>query len=150
MTLSPAVYFGAWGPALLAWCALSYEYYGKWQNQLEEIGDEIRSHNAYNGYDQSIGRENLARDLRNPWKSNNLRQFAENNNISFSQYKAELHGSVGNFEIWYLVVALHALGLLFTFGGITYLAPWGLLPAEIYLIIVYSLFIASFGLNWRL
>lgn len=150
MTLSPTVYFGVWGTALLAWGALSYEYYGKWQNHLDELGDEIRSHNARNGYDQSVGREDLARDLRNPRKNSNLRRFAENNNIPLNKYESELKESVGNSEVHYWSVVFHAIGLAITFGGITYLAPWGLLPAEIYLLIVYGLLVASFALYWYL
>ena len=57
---------------------------------MGEFGDKIRSHNARNGYDQSVGREDLARDLRNPRKNENLRQFARNNDISFREYKSEL------------------------------------------------------------
>lgn len=150
MTLSPTVYFGAWGTALLAWAALSYEHYSKWQNQLEELGDKIRSHNARNGYDQSVGREDLARDLRNPRKNNNLRRFATNNSISFRRYRTELHENVGNPELHYWSIVLHAIGLAVTFSGITYLAPWGLLPAEIYLLIVYGLLVVSFVLYWYL
>lgn len=150
MTLSPSVYFGVWGTALLAWTALSYEHYGKWQSQLEKLGDKIRSHNARNGYDQSVGREDLARDLRNPRKNSNLRRFAENNNFSLSQYESELKESVGNPEVHYWSVVFHAIGLTITFGGITYLAPWGFLPAEIYLLIVYGFLIASFALYWHL
>lgn len=147
MTLSP-VYFGVWGTALLAWAALSYEHYGKWQSQLEELGDKIRSYNARNGYDQSVGRDDLAQDLRNPRKNNNLRRFAENNNISLNRYKSGLKERVGNPELHYWSVVLHAIGFTVTFSGITYLAPWGLLPAEIYLLIVYGLLMVSFALYW--
>jgi len=150
VTLSPTVYFGVWGTALLAWAALSYEHYGKWQSQLEELGDDIRSYNARNGYNQSVGREDLARHLRNPRKNSNLRRFAENNNISLSQYKSEFKESVGNPELHYWSIVLHAIGLVVTFSGITYLAPWGILPAEIYLLIVYGIFVASFALYWYL
>jgi len=150
VTLSPTVYFGVWGTALLAWAALSYEHYRKWQNQLEELGDEVRSYNARNGYDQSVGREDLARHLRNPRKNSNLRRFAKDNNISLSQYKSELKKSVGNPELHYWSIVIHAIGLAVTFSGITYLTPWGLLPAEIYLLTVYGLLVLSFALYWFL
>lgn len=150
MTLSSTIYFGAWTPALLAWGALSYEYYGKWRNQLEELGDKIRSHNARNGYDQSVGREDLARDLRNPRKNENLRRFAMNNDILLREYKSELYKHVGNPEVHYWSVVLHAVGLAITFSGISYLTPWGILPPEIYLLIVYGLLVASFALYWYL
>lgn len=150
MTLSSTAYFGVWGTALLAWAALSYEYYRKWRRQLGELGDSIRSHNARNGFDQSVSREDLARDLRNPRKYENLRRFAENNNITLSQYRSELHENIGNPEIQYWSVVFHAIGLSVTFGGITYLAPWGLLAAETYLLIVYGLLVGSFALYWYL
>jgi hypothetical protein len=146
VTLSPSVYFVAWTAALLAWGGLSYEYYGKWQSQLGELGDKIRSYNAQKGYDQSVQRKELARDLRNPLKNQNLRQFTKNNNITISQYRAELHENIGNPEWHYWSVVLHIIGLVTTFGGITYLAPWGILSAEIYLFIVYGLFAVSITL----
>lgn len=146
MTLSPTVYFGVWGTALLAWAALSYERYGEWEGQLEELGDDIRSYNARNGYNQSVGREDLARHLRNPRKNSSLRRFAENNNISLSQYRAGLKQSVGDPELHYWSMVLHLIGLAVTFSGITYLAPWGLLSAKTYLLIVYGLFFVSFAL----
>lgn len=148
MTLSPTVYFGVWGTALLGWAALSYEHYGKWQSRLEELGDGIRSYNARNGYDQSVGRKDLARDLRNPRKNSNLKQFAENNNLSLKQYKSNLKEKVGNPELHYWSVVLHAIGLAVTFGGITFLLRGGLLPAEIYLLIVYGLLLVSLALYW--
>jgi len=150
VTLSPTVYFGVWGTALLAWAALSYKYYGEWQIQLEELGDKIRSYNARNGYDQSVSRKKLARHLRNPRKNSNLKKFAENNNISISQYRTDLKQTVGNPEVYYWGAVIHAIGLIVTFGGITYLAPWGLLSAETYLLIVYGLFMISFALYWYL
>lgn len=150
MSLSSAVYFGVWTPALLAWGTLSYEYYGKWRYQLDELGDNIRSYNARNGYDQSVRREDLARDLRNPRKNENLKQFASNNNMSIEGYESKLHEHVGNPEFQYWAVVLHAVGLIVVFSGISYLTPWGILPAEIYLLVVYGLLVVSIFLYWRL
>lgn len=70
MTLSATAYFRVWGVAFLLWVPLSYKYYEKWQKQLDELGDKIRSYNARSGYDQSVGRKELARSFIHPYKEN--------------------------------------------------------------------------------
>jgi len=148
VSLSPNVYFGIWGTALLAWAALSYKYYEKWHEQLETVGDEIRSVNARNGYDQSVGRKDLAKDFRHPFKNQNLVEFAKCNNISTDYYVSELRENIGNPKILFWAVCIHSVGFVISISGITYLAPWKIVPADIYLLIVFGFFAISVALYW--
>lgn len=149
MTLSPTVYFGAWTTALLIWATLSYKYYEKWEKQPAKVGDKIRRVNAQSGYNQSVGREDLVKQLRIPWKRNELERFAENNGVGVSEYITEIHRKVGHPEYLFFVLVFHGMGFVFALSGISYLAPGGVLSAEIYLLLVYGLFVVSFGLYWR-
>lgn len=150
MTLSLIQYSGIWGTAVLAWLALAYEYYGKWAEELDYLGMDIRSFNAERGYDQSIGREELAQDLRIPYRGEKLREYAKNNGLSVADYESELKENIGNPEYLFWALILHLIGVLYTLAGITYLSPGGILSASTYLVTVYLLLIASLLLYWYL
>jgi hypothetical protein len=143
MTLSATAYFRVWGVAFLLWVPLSYKYYEKWQKQLDELGDKIRSYNARSGYDQSVGRKELARSFIHPYKEKYLKKFAERNKISTTEYVLELEENINKNKFYYLRMGINTIGLVVAFGGITYLLPWGILSAKIYLLIIYFLLAIS-------
>ncbi|GAB3679651.1 hypothetical protein GCM10028857_01320 [Salinarchaeum chitinilyticum] len=149
MTLSSTVYFGIWGTAVLAWLTLGHNYRNKREKELTELGDVIRSVNARSGYDQSVGRETLAKQFYHPRKSDKLREFAENNDVSEGEYITELVNEIGRPRRLIWEIRIYLAGLLIAFSGITFGLERGILPAEIYLVVVYALLLVSFGLYWK-
>ena len=147
MNSPPAIYFSLWGTLLLAWIGLSYKYVEKWNESLVYLGDEIRSFNAPR-YDQSVGRRELARDLRSPWRSANLQKFADNNGITFHRYLAELREHIEDPQRIYWAGIFHAAGVIYALSGITYLLPGGFIPPTIYIGSAYLLFSISLLLFW--
>lgn len=139
MTVSTPVFFSIWVAAFLAWFPLAYQYRSEWKSQLQEIGGEIRSYNARNGYDQSVSREALARDIRNPFRNEDIREFAENNHCNPEEYEKELEQVLENPQRLFWAVSLHFLTLILILSGFTYFAPWGVIPVIVYLPLLYIL-----------
>lgn len=151
MTLSSSIFGTLWGTAVLAWLALSYQYKRKRKGKISQLGDEIRSYNARNGYDQSLGREALASDLSIPFiSSHNIRRFAENNGVSVEEYQAELESHTGHPTAISWAIFVQILGVIYTLGGFSYFTEWGFIPPTIYLLLNLVLLGFSFFLYWVL
>ena len=143
MSVPPTVFFGVWGTAILAWLGLVYKYRNKRDDRIEELASQIRPYNARKNYDRSVSRDILAEAFYDPFKTEDLRKFTNNNNVSVSDYKSEIYEELGNPQWLYWVVKFHIVGTLFTLSGITYWLPWGIVPTQIYLVILYSLLAVS-------
>jgi hypothetical protein len=133
------MFLAAWGPAMLAWLGLGYQYQKKQENRIEDLASQIRDYNARNNYDRSVSRDTLARDFYNPFETEKLREFTNNNSISVNKYESEIYEELGNPQQLYWTIKFHIFGILLTFSGITYWLPWGFVPTQVYLFILYLL-----------
>lgn len=143
MSVSSTVFFGVWGTSILAWLGLGYQHREKRENRIEELASQIRHFNARNNYDRSINRDTLAKAFYSPFKNKTLKEFAENNNTSVYTYRSKIYGELGNPQWLYWTIKFHIVGTLLAFSGITYWIPGGFLPAQTYLLILYSLLATS-------
>ena len=148
--VSTPVFFSIWVAAFLAWFPLAYQYRSKWESHIQELSGKIRSYNTRNGYDQSVGRESLARDIGNPLKNKKIQEFAENNNRRTGAYQKELNQALENPQRLFWAVSLHFFTLILVLSGFTYFAPWGIVPAIVYLPVLYILFALSAALYFFL
>lgn len=150
MTLTPTIYFGIWAAGMSAWLVLGQQYYEIWRSHIISLGDEIRSFNAQKGYDQSIGRNKLAKDFRTPYRRRNLKKYAENNHISYSNYVEELGSHLGNPYWHFYSVCFYLLGMIYGLSGLSYLTPQGIISPSSYLLLFFSLLFLSVFLHWFL
>lgn len=149
MTLSLTNFLAVWGTLVLAWAALLFQYRTKWDVQLEELSAEIRSYNAPR-YDQSVGKESLAKDYRVPTKRSNLDQYARNNKIEPDEYINELRDNVGRLDYLFWAIAFHVTGLLLIGLGFTVIADWEIIHEVGYLVILFLWISTSWMLYWLL
>lgn len=150
MTVSTPVFVSIWVAAFLAWVSLATQYRTKWRSQLERLASDIRSYNARNGLDQSVRREALARDMRNPIRNEHIREFAENNDIAPDEYVNELEEALNHPKRLFWAISLHFVILILILTGFTYFMPWGVVPTMVYLPALYVLLAVSAALYFHL
>jgi hypothetical protein len=128
---------------------LLWQYYSKWDDTVGSVAQEIRLYNARNDLDQSVDKEDLARDYLIPYCDSNLRELAQNNGKDYHSYQTGLHEGVAQPKLFWAVL-FHILGLLYTFSGVTYLLPGGFISGPWFLASVIVLFLVSLGLFFTL
>lgn len=144
MTLSTGAYLTFLGTALLFWLGLLWRYYSKWEDTIESLAQEIRLYNARNGLDQSVDKEDLARDYLLPQQDSNLRELAQKNGKDYRSYQSGLREAIEQPKLFWAVL-FHVFGLLYTFSGVTYLLPGGFISGPSFLGSVVVLFLVSLG-----
>lgn len=145
MTLSTGAFLTFFGTALLFWLGLLWQYYSKWNKIVDSVAHEIRLYNARNDLDQTVDKEGLASDYLLPHRESNLKELAMKNGKDYENYITELRDSVEQPKIFWGAL-FHALGLLYTFSGVTYLLPGGFIPGSWFLGSVVALFLISLGI----
>lgn len=150
MTVSTPVFVSIWVAGFLAWVSLATQYRSKWRSQLERLASDIRSYNARNGLDQSVRRKTLARDMRNPFRNEQVREFAANNNIVPEEYINELEGALNHPQRLFWAISLHFVILILILSGFTHFMPWGVVPTMVYLPVLYVLLAVSATLYFYL
>jgi len=143
VTISTGTFISIWVAAFLAWFPLTYRYHSKWGSHVQKLGDEIRSYNTRNGYDQSVGRKELARGIAIPFRSMKIQQFADENNTSTEAYETELNQALNGPQRLFWAISLHILTLILILSGVTYFASWGIVPIVLYLPVLIVLLAVS-------
>jgi len=137
VTLSKSVYWTLYA-AGIGWASLlAINYRSLWDRKRKEIGDEIRSFNAKNGYNQSVGREKLARALLNPFSTKALEDFSKNNDIEYSSYHAKLRRNIDTIMHLRLVAGIFAAGIILSLFGLSNISSQSLISREFYIILLY-------------
>lgn len=148
MSLSQSDFIVLWGTSILAWLALSYTFYGKSRVRKSEIGDDIRALNARKGYDQSVARDDLARDFIVPFFRSYIDEFARNNRIDSEEYLSALRSRLGRKTILRSAILVNSLGAVYALGGLTYFVSGGAFDPLTYVVTVYFFLSIGFTLYW--
>lgn len=150
MTVSTPVFVSIWVAAFLAWVSLATQYRTTWRSQLESLASDIRSYNAKSGLDQSVRQSALASDMRNPFRNEHIREFAENNNITIDEYVNGLEAALNHPQRLFWAISLHLVILILILLGFTYFMAWGVVPSMVYLPFLYILLALSAALHFYL
>lgn len=136
MTISGDLFFAVWGVLLAAHLGLLIPFSRRWTTHKDRTAARIRKHNARRGYGQSVSKEDLAEAFTNPLKTDDLTEFAEQNEMTAAGYREELKEEIGSSTLPLLTVSYQVGATLFAVSGIAFLATSALMSREIYLLIL--------------
>lgn len=136
MTLSGNLFFAVWGVLMAAHLGMLIRYGQMWAAHKAMTADRIRKHNARRGYGQSVSKEALAEAYTIPLKTDALSEFAQHNGMTATDYREELREQVGGSALPLLAVCYQVGTTLFGVSGLAYLATFGPMSREIYLLLL--------------